>query len=56
MKRPTTKPAKDPNAPLIEAKREKALDQALAEGSPASDPAAMVAPGRREVLDQEDDA
>jgi hypothetical protein len=56
MKRPAAKPAKGPRSLISEADREHALDEALAECSPASDPAAMIGPGRREVLDQEDDA
>jgi hypothetical protein len=56
MKRPTGKSPKRPDSPISEVDRERALDQALAECSPASDPAAMIGPGRREVLHQEDDA
>ena len=37
-------------------RREQQLDQALANSSPASDPPAMVGPGRSEVLSREDDA
>jgi hypothetical protein len=51
MKRPAAKPSKGPRSLISEADREHALDC-----SPASDPAAMIGPGRREVLDQEDDA
>jgi hypothetical protein len=56
MKRPQPKSRKARNSPCPETDRERALDLALADCSPASDPAAMISPGRREVLHQEDDA